>query len=94
MCKVPNQYLKEIQIEDGFETRPYQMELLHKDFSDPLNVVILLRTNLAIKAWANVILFSSDLELSDDKWIDYYSLRFQIEFNFSDAKQCWAWKIS
>ena len=56
---------------------------------DPLNVVILLRTNLATGAWANVILFSSDLALSYDKLIDYYRLRFQIEFNFRDAKQFW-----
>lgn len=87
--KIPDQYLKETQIEDGFETRTYQMQLLHKDFPDPLNVVILLRTNLATKAWANVILFSSDLELPYDKLIDFYSLRFQIEFNFRDAKQFW-----
>jgi hypothetical protein len=86
---IPDQYLKETQIEDGFETRTYQMQLLHKDFPDPLNVVILLRTNLETQAWANVILFSSDLELSYDKLIDYYSLRFQIEFNFRDAKQYW-----
>ena len=87
--KIPDEYLKEIMVEDGFETRTYQMQLLHKDFPDPLNVVILLRTNLETKAWANVILFSSDLELPDDKLIDFYSLRFQIEFNFRDAKQFW-----
>jgi len=87
--KIPDQYLKETQIEDGFETRTYQLQLLHKDFPDPLNVVILLRTNLETQAWANVILFSSDLDLSYDKLIDYYSLRFQIEFNFRDAKQFW-----
>jgi hypothetical protein len=86
---LPEDYLKETKVEDGFETRTYQMQLLHKDFPDPLNVVILLRTNLASKAWANVILFSSDLELSYDKLIDFYSLRFQIEFNFRDAKQFW-----
>ena len=87
--KIPDQYLKETQIENGFETRTYQMQLLHKDFPDPLNVVILLRTNLETQAWANVILFSSDLELPYDLLIDYYSLRFQIEFNFRDAKQFW-----
>jgi putative transposase len=81
--------LKETQIEDGCETRTYQLQLLHKDFPDPLNVVILLRTSLETQAWANVILFSSDLDLSYDKLIDYYSLRFQIEFNFRDAKQFW-----
>ena len=36
-----------------------------------------------------MILFSSDLELAQDTLIDYYSLRFQIEFNFRDAKQFW-----
>jgi putative transposase len=86
---IPAAYLKETKVEDGFETRTYQMQLLHQDFPEPLNVVILLRTNLATKAWANVILFSSDLELSYNKLIDYYSLRFQIEFNFRDAKQFW-----
>jgi hypothetical protein len=86
---IPAEYLKETKVEDGFETRTYQMQLLHQDFPDPLNVVILLRTNLATKAWANVILFSSDLELPYVKLIDYYSLRFQIEFNFRDAKQFW-----
>ncbi len=87
--KIPDQHLKETKIEDGLETRTYQMQLLHKNFPHPLNVVILLRTNLATKVWANVILFSSDLELSYDQLIDYYSLRFQIEFNFRDAKQFW-----
>jgi len=86
---LPAEYLKQTKVEDGFETRTYQIQLLHQDFPEPLNVVILLRTNLATKAWANVILFSSDLELSYDKLIDYYSLRFQIEFNFRDAKQFW-----
>ena len=39
--------------------------------------------------WAKVILFSSDLNLTWEQIIDYYSLRFQIEFNFRDAKQYW-----
>ena len=32
---------------------------------------------------------SSDLKLSFDTLVDYYRLRFQIEFNFRDAKQYW-----
>lgn len=87
--KIPDPYLKETKIADGFETRTYQLQLLHQDFADPLNVVILLRTNLTTGAWANVILFSSDLTLSYDQLVDFYSLRFQIEFNFRDAKQFW-----
>ena len=37
----------------------------------------------------HVILFSSDFALPYDKLIEYYKLRFQIEFNFRDAKQYW-----
>ena len=36
-----------------------------------------------------MILFSSDLSLGYEKRIDYYRLRFQIEFNFREAKQHW-----
>ena len=63
------------------------MTLWHKRFADPLNVVILVKTNL--KSQAHIILFSSDLTLAYDKLIDYYCLRFQLEFNFRDAKQFW-----
>ena len=34
-------------------------------------------------------MFSSDLSLDAQTLIKYYSLRFQIEFNFRDAKQFW-----
>jgi len=34
-------------------------------------------------------LFSDDLNLDYDLLITYYQLRFQIEFNFRDAKQHW-----
>ncbi len=89
VCQIPDKHHKETIVKDGFETRIYQMQLLHREFPEPLNVVILLRINLEIKAWSNVILFSSDLELPYDQMIDFYSLRFQIEFNFRDAKQFW-----
>ena len=32
---------------------------------------------------------STDLKLSYEKILDFYTLRFQIEFNFRDAKQYW-----
>jgi putative transposase len=63
--------------------------MLHKEFPQSLNVVIILKTKLDTGASARVILFSSDLQLAWDKLIDYYQLRFQIEFNFRDAKQFW-----
>jgi hypothetical protein len=86
---LPDPYLKETTVEDGIQTTIYQMTLWHKLFPDQLNVVIIHKLNLKTQACAHVILFSSDLELSYDKLIDYYRLRFQIEFNFRDAKQFW-----
>jgi len=65
----------------------YQLEVLSKNFRDRLNVVIIIRKDRETGKMKNVILFSNDLELSAEKIIDIYSLRFQIEFNFRDAKQ-------
>ena len=86
---IPDKYLKSTTVKDGFQTCTYQAQLLHEDFPVPLNVVIIVKTNLVTQAWGHVILFSSDLELSCENLVDYYSLRFQIEFNFRDAKQFW-----
>jgi len=86
---LPIQYLKQTSIEDGIRTDIYQAKMWNKEFTDPLNVVIIHKTNLATLACAHVVLFSTDLELPFDKIIDYYCLRFQIEFNFRDAKQYW-----
>jgi putative transposase len=52
-------------------------------------VVILLKENCVTKKVARIILFSTDLTLGFSKVVDYYRLRFQIEFNFRDAKQHW-----
>ena len=86
---LPEQYLKETTVTDGIQTKIYQMALWHKLFPDLLNVVVIVKTNLKTGARAHVVLFSSDLDLVYDKLIDYYRLRFQLEFNFRDAKQFW-----
>lgn len=87
--KMKKKYLKSDRVEGGLRTQIYQATLLNKEFALPLNVVVLLKTNLATQAQAHIILFTTDLELCYEKIIDYYSLRFQIEFNFRDAKQYW-----
>ena len=87
--RMKKKYLKSDKTEDGVRTQIYQAALLNKEFAFPLQVVVILKTNLATHAQAHVILFSTDLELDYEKMIDYYSLRFQIEFNFRDAKQFW-----
>lgn len=70
-------------------TQTYQFTALHKDFADPLNLIVVVKTNLRTQKCAHVLLFSTDLSLSAGQIVDYYSLRFQIEFNFRDAKQFW-----
>jgi len=87
--KLDAKYLKETSIEDHLRTDIYQGQFYNKEFAFALNVVILLKTNLKTGAQAHVILFSADLELAYGKIIKFYSLRFQIEFNFRDAKQYW-----
>lgn len=86
---LPTKYRQSSCISKGIQTDSYQMTLRHKTFSMPLNVVIIVKTKLKTKLRSHVVLFSTDLDLSYDHLIDYYSLRFQIEFNFRDAKQFW-----
>jgi putative transposase len=87
--KMKKKYLKSDTKEDGMRTQIYQAILLNKGFAFSINVVIILKTNLSTHKQAHVILFSTDLKLPYEKLFDYYTLRFQIEFNFRDAKQYW-----
>ena len=82
-------YLKSDKQEDGIRTQMYQAVLLNKEFAFPINGVVILKTNLSTKKQVHILLFSTDLKLPYEKLFDYYTLRFQIEFNFRDAKQYW-----
>jgi putative transposase len=86
---LPDQSLTATSVDGHIRTCMYQAQLLHKEFAHPLNVVVLVKTNLRTQAQAHAVLFSSDLMLAAASLVDYYSLRFQIEFNFRDAKQYW-----
>jgi putative transposase len=86
---IPAEYLKKTSTQDDIRTYIYQATMLHKEFAARLNVVIIRKHNVKTDKWAHVILFSSDLSLTYAQIIDYYSLRFQIEFNFREAKQYW-----
>ncbi len=87
--QMSKKFLVDSSIEDGVRSEIYQVRAIHKKFAQPLNLVILVKTNLKTQAQAHVILFSSDLSLGYELLIKYYALRFQIEFNFRDAKQFW-----
>lgn len=74
---------------DGIQTEIYQLSARHPKFAQLLNVVFICKTKLSTGEQSHAILFSSDLSLEYAQLIDYYALRFQIEFNFRDAKQYW-----
>lgn len=86
---LPAAHLKSEETKNHIRTRIYQLNVVHKKFADSLNVVIISKKNVKTGKVAHVILFSSDLKLEWENIIDYYRLRFQIEFNFRDAKQYW-----
>ena len=73
--------------EDGVRIDVYQAPCVHKLFAGPINVVIVVKTHLETQRSGHIVLFSTDLELEAEKLYDYYTLRFQIEFTFRDAKQ-------
>src|SRR5919199_1455844 len=50
---LPVQYLKATTVEGHIQTRLYQAQLLHKEFAQPLNVVIIAKTNLRTQARAH-----------------------------------------
>src|SRR5437763_13213000 len=86
---IPPEYLKATSIEEGIQTQIYQMLLWHKKFAVLLNIVVIVKRHLQTDKAAHVVLFSSDIRLGYEQLIDYYRLRFQLEFNFRDAKQYW-----
>lgn len=88
-ANLPESYRQQSTTEAAMRTEIYQFTAWHKRFAQSLNIVVMRKTNLTTNTCAHVILFSSDLDQTYDQIIDYYALRFQIEFNFRDAKQFW-----
>jgi len=84
---MPTKYLTHSERAGEIITNYYQGLFLHREFGREINVVIIVKINLKTKKAGHLILFSSDGLMSWEKMVDYYSLRFQIEFNFRDAKQ-------
>lgn len=87
MSALPAKYLKKSARDGEIITNYWNAICLSKSFGTRLNVVIIEKINLKRAKIGHAILFSSDLELNFEKLIEYYGLRFQIEFNFRDAKQ-------
>jgi len=85
---LPAEYLVSDVIEDNIVTKIYQIKgVWTRRMPYLLNVVIIIKIDQITQKKARVILFSTDLDLEAEKILRFYSLRFQIEFNFRDAKQ-------
>ena len=87
--QLPSDALISSQIDGDYRIDTYHLQVYHKDYPDLLNVAVVVKTHLATGQRGHAVLFSTDLDLSAAQIVDYYSLRFQIEFNFRDAKQYW-----
>lgn len=74
--------------ESNVSTKVYQFEAFTPKMAGlKLNIVVMIHTHLITKKVSRNVLFTNDLTLEALKIIKYYSLRFQIEFDFRDAKQ-------
>lgn len=86
---LPNSCLKYVHNDEEYKTETYQLQAYAKNtFGQKLlNIVIQRKIRIGDGRVATNIWFSTDLNLDFQTLLDYYSLRFQIEFDFRDAKQ-------
>ncbi len=63
---IPERFLTQTTVEDGLETRIYQIEARHETFDQPLNVVVIVTRHQTSGKQAHVYLFSSDRTLAWD----------------------------
>jgi putative transposase len=68
---LPMHDLKATTVEGHMQTCRDQMSLLHKECTQPFNVVIIVKTNLRTQARAHVVLLSSDVDLAYAPLVDY-----------------------
>lgn len=88
---IKTELLEEYRITQEEENGRLVQEIYHipnlwsKNIKVPLNVVIIKKYKNSKIGWS--ILFSTDMKLSALKIIELYQIRFQIEFDFRDARQ-------
>jgi putative transposase len=87
--QLPLEALCSSVVEGDYQVATSQLPVFHPSFPDPLNVVVVVKTHRKTDQRGHAALFSTDLALTAAQIVAYYSLRFQIEFNFRDAKQYW-----
>ena len=88
LSNLPKEYLKHSEKDDK-ETviETYQLEVRSKTMKGRKLNVVVKKAIRKDKKVGTQIFFSTDLELDYETLIKYYRIRFQIEFDFRDAKQ-------
>lgn len=85
---LPTKYLVSEKTEKGILIQTFQYHAWNKEMAEfLLNVVSIVATNLKTGKVYHTHFFSNDLQLSAENMVQYYGLRFQIEFDFRDTKQ-------
>lgn len=83
-----SKYLVSEKTENDLFFQTYQYQAWNKEMSEfMLNVVSIVATNTKTGKVFHTHFFSNDLQLSAENMIEYYALRFQIEFDFRETKQ-------
>ncbi|MGB1270322.1 MAG: transposase, partial [Flavobacteriaceae bacterium] len=76
-------YMKKIK--SDLVSKLYQGVVFSKALKRDINLVVAYTKKKG--KWKHKLYFSTDLELSAERLLEYYQTRFQIEFTFRDAKQ-------
>ena len=90
---IDKQYLKKTTLKEGVKHEYYQFFAYSKAIAClKLNIVVIITTKIGTNRneknqISKNIWFTNDLNLDFQLLLEYYSLRFQIEFHFRDAKQ-------
>ena len=82
-----DQYCVHTAHNGGIQTQLFQFQARVKASTQLLNIVVRRVIHHTKNTRMDIILMSSDLALGATQLVEYYGLRFQIEFNFRDAKQ-------
>ena len=84
---LPTHYCVQTTRDGDTQIQLFQFTARVKASTQLLNIVVRKTIQRQKKTATYTILMSSDLGLAAVQLVDYYRLRFQIEFNFRDAKQ-------
>ena len=88
ISNIDEKYFKFQKKENGIIYKVYQFQAWNKEMSEfLLNVVCVVGYDPQAKKQGSANFFSNDLDLTAENMIQYYGLRFQIEFDFRETKQ-------